>query len=257
MVALLVGLSIMALLMTAVMPTWRQIAQREKEAELVFRGEQYARAITLYQKKMGPGAMPASLDALVEQKFLRKLYKDPVTGEDFDVVRQVGGNQPGPSAQGRGAAPPTGSAGFGTSTTSMPGASGTFGPIVGVASKSKATSIRIYNGRTHYNEWQFVSVVQTQTPGAVGGGGGVGGRGQGGAPPGVGGAGVGGGRGGGRGGGGRGGGPQGNPGGRGFGGSGAPGPGGSPFGTGNAPQAPPAGAGGPRGGAPSGPTPPD
>ena len=31
------------------------------------------------------------------------------------------------------------------------------GGVMGVASKSKDTSIRIYNGRTHYNEWQFVT----------------------------------------------------------------------------------------------------
>jgi hypothetical protein len=59
--------------------------QREKEAELVFRGEQYARAIGLYQRKLA-GAFPPSLDALVEQKFLRKRYKDPITGDDFEPV---------------------------------------------------------------------------------------------------------------------------------------------------------------------------
>ena len=36
---------------------------------------------------------------------------------------------------------------------------------MGVASKSKDVSIRIYNGRTHYNEWQFVYVAQTTAPG--------------------------------------------------------------------------------------------
>jgi len=45
------------------------------------------------------------------------------------------------------------------------------GGIVGVASKSKATSIRLYNGRNHYNEWQFIFVQQAQAPGAPGPGG--------------------------------------------------------------------------------------
>ena len=40
--------------------------------------------------------------------------------------------------------------------------------IVGVVSKSKATSIRLYNGRSHYNEWQFVYIPRQQTPGAPG-----------------------------------------------------------------------------------------
>jgi len=38
MAALLVGLSVMAVLMTVAMPVWKQLAQREKEEELVFRG---------------------------------------------------------------------------------------------------------------------------------------------------------------------------------------------------------------------------
>ncbi len=41
MVALLVALSVMAIMMGAALPAWHTLAQREKEAELVFRGEQY------------------------------------------------------------------------------------------------------------------------------------------------------------------------------------------------------------------------
>ena len=41
MAALLVTLAIMGILLTILMPVWRHEAQREKEAELVFRGEQY------------------------------------------------------------------------------------------------------------------------------------------------------------------------------------------------------------------------
>ena len=51
MAALLVALAIMAILMTIAMPVWRHEARREKEAELVFRGEQYARAIALFKFK--------------------------------------------------------------------------------------------------------------------------------------------------------------------------------------------------------------
>lgn len=83
--ALLVAIAILSVMMLVALPTWRHQVQREKEAELVFRGEQYARAIGLYQRKLA-GAFPPSLDALVEQKFLRKKYKDPITGEDFVPV---------------------------------------------------------------------------------------------------------------------------------------------------------------------------
>jgi hypothetical protein len=39
--------------------------------------------------------------------------------------------------------------------------------IIGVVSKSKETSIRLYNGRSHYNEWIFQAVQRTQAPGGV------------------------------------------------------------------------------------------
>ena len=86
MAALLVALSVMAVLASAAMPSWKQMTQREKEAELVFRGQQYARAIGLFQRRAGPGVNPPNLDVLVQQKFLRKKYKDPITGGDFDLI---------------------------------------------------------------------------------------------------------------------------------------------------------------------------
>ena len=83
MVALLVAMGIMSVMLTVAMPVWHQLAQREKETELIFRGQQYARAIGLFQRRAGPGALPPTLDVLVEQRFLRRKYKDPITGEDF------------------------------------------------------------------------------------------------------------------------------------------------------------------------------
>ena len=208
MAVLLVAMTVMAVMMTVAMPVWKQMSQREKEAELVFRGLQYARAIELMQRKM-PGALPPNIDILVTQKFLRKKYKDPITGLDFDTVTPAQAVAPAaPGAQppaGRGGA--TGPPGTGRSNTpatpptapvnpgagaARPGAvaGGTQGGIIGVVSKSKETSIRLYNGRSHYNEWIFQAIQRTQAPGggAPGSGtpgqptpGGRGGRGQ---PPG-------------------------------------------------------------------------
>lgn len=175
MVALLVGMSIAAILMTVTVPTWNQAARREKEAELVFRGQQYARAIGLFQRKSGPGVLPPSLDVLVEQKFLRKKFKDPITGQDFDLLAAAqqapGATTPGapggPPQRGSGAA---GGQGTLLSSTPQQGRSGAVaGGVAGVASKSKAESLRVYNGRTHYNEWQFIYVAQTQAPGTTAG----------------------------------------------------------------------------------------
>ena len=193
MAALLVALAVMAVLASAAMPPWKQMAQREKEAELIFRGQQYARAIGLFQRRAGPGVNPPNLDVLVQQRFLRKKYKDPITGDDFDLISPATPmavpTSPTPGTQTRGAptgttAPTTTRGGLsqplstpGRGVQPVGGAAVGFGGtvaggIVGVQSKSKAESIRIYNGRTHYNEWQFVYLPQT----------GPGGRGQPGVP---------------------------------------------------------------------------
>ena len=80
------------------------MAQREKEEELIWRGQQYDRAIQLYRKKnAAPGA--PSVDKLVEGRFLRKKYKDPITNGDFETRRR----QPGRQRAGRAAARSAGS----------------------------------------------------------------------------------------------------------------------------------------------------
>ena len=97
MAALLVTLAIMTILLSVAMPVWRHQAQREKEAELVFRGEQYARAIALFRFKNAnlPNALPPSIDFLVENRFLRKKYKDPMTKDGEFMPLQFGSQQPG------------------------------------------------------------------------------------------------------------------------------------------------------------------
>ena len=82
MAALLVAMSVMTIVLSTAMPVYQTVARREREAELVFRGEQYARAIALFQRKYG-NALPPDVDVLIDQRFLRKKYKDPITGGDF------------------------------------------------------------------------------------------------------------------------------------------------------------------------------
>lgn len=193
MAALLVGMAVMAIMLGVALPVWRTAVQREREAELVFRGEQYANAIAIFQRRTG--GYPPSLDVLEKTRAIRKLYKDPITGGDFQPVfvgQTIGGapvvpGQPGRGAQparggiaatpvagrgqppaGRGAAPSPftgggpGQTGFGTGQTGTAAA----GPIIGVVSRSTAGSLRLYNGRSKYNEWAFVAVVATQQAGA-------------------------------------------------------------------------------------------
>ena len=93
MAALLVGLSIMAVLMSAALPVWSHQMKREREEELIWRGQQYARAVGLFQRKYA-NTFPPTLDVLVEQRFLRKKYKDPITNSDFQII-PAGGGVPG------------------------------------------------------------------------------------------------------------------------------------------------------------------
>jgi type II secretory pathway pseudopilin PulG len=190
MAALLVGMSIMAILMSAALPVWSHMAKREREEELIWRGRQYARAVGLFQRKYA-NTYPPTLDILVDQKFLRKKYKDPITQGDFQLIPAGQATQPGPPGrggqQGNPQMPPTGMTptrplgqlGGQPSQLGQPGQSGqgenTFGQvgvpsigIAGVVSKSKDTSIKIYNGRTKYNEWAFVYVQTAQRIGPGG-----------------------------------------------------------------------------------------
>lgn len=179
MAALLVALAVMAVLATAAMPVWHQLTQREKEEELVFRGNQYVRAIRLFAAKAGPGVLPPNLDVLVQQRYLRKKYADPITGKEFDLLAPVQATAPAPGAPTGGGSPATGRGGTGQSQPSTGsgaviapqaagGRGGGPGGIMGVASKSKEASIRLYNGRSHYNEWQFLYVAQVQQAGGPG-----------------------------------------------------------------------------------------
>ncbi|HEV2315590.1 MAG TPA: hypothetical protein VGR94_09815 [Candidatus Acidoferrales bacterium] len=58
--------------------------KRQKEAETIWRGEQYARAIGLYYRKFG--RFPTNVDDLVKEqngvRFLREPYKNPMNKED-------------------------------------------------------------------------------------------------------------------------------------------------------------------------------
>ena len=172
MAALLVGLAVMSIMMTAVLPVWSREAKREKEVELIWRGEQYARAIGLFQRKYA-NAFPPTLDVLVEQRFLRKKYKDPMTkdGEFQPLYAAQVGATPGQAAAGSAARPGQAAQPAAQPATVSPQQQiGPRGGIMGVASKSTETSIKLYNGRNKYNEWTFVYTQLTTRAGAPTGG---------------------------------------------------------------------------------------
>lgn len=98
MVLFFVALVVIALAIAA--PKWKEEIRRDQEIELKHRGMQYARAVKLYYKKYG--SYPTSIQQLLtgnqttgatgfsssssglapgSQRFLRRLYTDPVTGK--------------------------------------------------------------------------------------------------------------------------------------------------------------------------------
>ncbi len=180
MVALLVAMSVMAILMGAALPAYHTMARREKEAELVFRGEQYARAIGLWQQKFANQPAP-SIDVLVEQRFLRKKYKDPITNDEFQLLGAGAGapgqTQQGTTPQGRGGAQGSAQQEMQRlqlslqqgrdALASISGRGNPAGGIVGVTSKSVEKSLRLYNGRDTYNQWVFMPVARGRAGGGA------------------------------------------------------------------------------------------
>jgi hypothetical protein len=109
----------------------------------------------------------------VQGHYLRKKYKDPMTEDGEFLPLSVGANQPGPQGgpagqrgpgPGLGGSNPQGGMAPGQRSGqpspglggSQPGGMQGGGGIMTVRSKSKEASIRIYNGASHYNEWQFL-----------------------------------------------------------------------------------------------------
>ena len=170
---------------TVAMKVWTTVIQRDREDELIFRGKQYAMALRLYQKSKG--TYPTDLKMLDEKGeggkfYLRRQYKDPITGQDFGVIMAGPNNTPIPDepvddpnldtnrdgtadspnnnngqvavgAQPAANPPMFPNSAFGTPT----GATGL--PIMGVHSKSKALAIGPAKWRDleKYNQWYFLA----------------------------------------------------------------------------------------------------
>jgi type II secretory pathway pseudopilin PulG len=239
--------TLVVLSLVALAPQLTQQIKRDHEEELIHRGVQYSRAIQHFYKKTGRYPVRLEeLDNFNNVRFLRKHYKDPITGEDFKIlhfgevrtmfgggvagipgavavsnmgnvpgavnpqaamISQGGLNQvtpltqnqmnataqaqammqvpqqgmasqpgdnstdstsvsPSPSPEqsngssnDQGAAAGEGKSNNGplaVSAFGTPGQQFGGGPIVGVASTSKKKSIREFNKKNHYKDWQFI-----------------------------------------------------------------------------------------------------
>jgi len=80
-VALMVGMTVMMILLTASAQSWTAVMKREREEELIFRGNQYINALKAYGADHG-GTYPTELKALMEKgpkgiRYLRQPFGDP------------------------------------------------------------------------------------------------------------------------------------------------------------------------------------
>lgn len=127
----------MGILLGAAGKYWSAVMAREREEELLFRGNQYRIAIERYYTALpGRQQFPPSIEDLLKdsrtptgKRHLRQQFKDPITGEDFEEIRdKLRGNR-----------------------------------IIGVKSKSDKKPLRkvfsdLYadmEGKEKYSEWEF------------------------------------------------------------------------------------------------------
>ena len=173
-VALIVGMTVMAILIAAVLPMASAESQRDKEAELIFRGFQYAEGIRNFRRRYG--RYPNTLKEMFEMRprTLRKLWKDPMKNSDkWGLITAAGApvtTMGGTVPPGGGLAPtpaltrfstPSTTGGLGNPSDQPPG------PIMGVYSTSKKKGYRLFSGRENYNEWRFTEQTllnQSSTP---------------------------------------------------------------------------------------------
>ena len=189
--AVMLLMTMMLLTLSIALPRIGQQIKREKEEELIHRGNEYKNAIRKFYRKNG--RYPVTLEDLEKannMRFLRKRYVDPFTGKDDwrllhvgDVQLNLGGgaSAPGQSPVGSPIGSPIGSpvgspagspAAGGNAGGQKPGGAvatatggssqGGFGnpvigggPIIGVASTKKAVSIKELDQKDHYDEWLF------------------------------------------------------------------------------------------------------
>ncbi len=138
--ALLAVLVIIGISLGAAGKYWQGVVLRDKEEELLVRGDQYRQAIERYYLAPLPvHQYPKSIDDLLSdsrfptaKRHLRQRYKDPFTGENFVEIREPGG-------------------------------------IIGVRSESEKTPLKQSNfpapfqdfaGKSRYSDWEFLAIIK-------------------------------------------------------------------------------------------------
>ena len=86
-VIIVLTIAIMSIFMAVAVQTVEFQMRREREAELIFRGQQYVEAIRLYKAKYGRHPMQLKEIWEAKPKVIRKPWKDPITdSEDWGLI---------------------------------------------------------------------------------------------------------------------------------------------------------------------------
>lgn len=131
---LLWWVALSGLMLAAMAQSWTLDARRAREAELIWRGEQFRQAIEAYASvpvAEGESRLPQRLQDLLEdrrggavQRHLKRIWPDPLTGRaEWGLVREGEGASSG---------------------------------IAGVHSLSRARPLNAPQGITRYEQWHFV-----------------------------------------------------------------------------------------------------
>lgn len=195
-VALLALMTVLALFAVAAAPSIRHQAQREREIEAIFRGEQVAEAIRVYysqqRNRLGTGeGLPTTIDQLLEgiprgtkrvQILRSSAARDPLSdssewrlirprsSELSDFQRSIivfaentrpATNDPQLKQVEQVMAPPVlPTLGLETAGSTSSSDVSSSGPFVGVASSSQNKSVIRYYGIEKHNEWIFTPLFR-------------------------------------------------------------------------------------------------
>ena len=99
----LVSITLLGLMAGIAGSSWQTIMQRAKEVDLLWKGNRIRQAIgsyynTSHAQGAAPKSFPSELDFLIKdprfletRRYLRRLYPDPMTGEDWVTIKDPAG----------------------------------------------------------------------------------------------------------------------------------------------------------------------
>lgn len=150
-IAALMIIIIMGIMLGAAGQSWRTIMQREREEELIFRGQQFKAALERWHKQLPGKPPPRPLNelkdllkdpnSLEKVRYLRRLYLDPITGKEWNVVKD----------------PVKGVVAVFSSSEEEPLKKANF-----------PKGLETFEGKTKYSDWQFGLPGSPVKPGTLG-----------------------------------------------------------------------------------------